>query len=200
VVEHLAEVARCRACSNMAGAPVVPRPNLARVYLCGQAPGPREEKLGQPFAWHAGKQLFKWFKRIGVDEETFRARAFIGAVARCFPGKTKTKKVIDRVPDEDEIERCSRWMEREFRMMRPELVIVVGKLAIDQFLEPGQPLVDTVGRAFKVTRWEQTFDVIALPHPSGASTWYLTRPGKPLLAKGLRLLRQHPAWAALAAR
>jgi uracil-DNA glycosylase len=178
------------------GPSVVPRPVAAKLYLCGQAPGPREAEKGQPFAWTAGKELFKWFARLGVDEEKFRSRTFIGAVARCFPGKTKLK--TDRVPDEDEIERCGRFMEWELRTIRPTLVVPVGKLAIDQFLEPGQ-LTDTVGRSHWVTRWEQTFEVIPLPHPSGASTWFKMTPGKQLLAKALKLLAAHPVWQELRA-
>jgi uracil-DNA glycosylase len=197
VERHLADVRACRACPNVVGTPITPRPvATATVYLCGQAPGTREEKLGRPFAWQAGKQLFKWFDKIGVDEERFRSRAYIGAIARCFPGKTKQK--VDRVPDEDEIASCSRWMAREFELLRPRLVVAVGKIAIDQFTEePGLKLVDTVGKLHRVTRFGVDVDVIPLPHPSGASTWYLRPPGKRLLGKALRLLREHDAWRSL---
>ncbi|HBH35783.1 MAG TPA: uracil-DNA glycosylase, partial [Gammaproteobacteria bacterium] len=44
-------------------------------------------------------------------------------------------------------------------------------------------------------------DVIALPHPSGLSTWHRTEPGKTLLTRALRLIKEHPAWCrAFAAR
>ena len=75
--------------------------------LIGQAPGPREGTFGRPFAWTAGKTMFRWFaESLGVDEETFRARVYIAAVARCFParraaagtgGPTRTR--IGAVPD-----------------------------------------------------------------------------------------------------
>src|SRR5262249_36768908 len=85
---HPAGVRACRSCPSMVGPVVTPRPVVSKVYLAGQAPGPHEGRLGRPFAWTAGKQLFRWFESLGVDEETFRARAYMAAICRCFPGKT----------------------------------------------------------------------------------------------------------------
>jgi uracil-DNA glycosylase len=42
-------------------------------------------------------------------------------------------------------------------------------------------------------------DVIALPHPSGASTWHRTEPGKSLLARALTMIAKHEAWRSLSA-
>src|ERR1019366_2814913 len=85
-----AELAACRACPNMVGPVVHGPPVVSRVLLIGQAPGPREGSFGRPFAWTAGKTMFKWFEEsLGVDEATFRARVYMAAVARCFPGKAK---------------------------------------------------------------------------------------------------------------
>src|ERR1700679_1500444 len=83
-----AELDGCTACPNMIR-PVVHGPAVAsRVMLVGQAPGPREGSFGRPFAWTAGKTMFRWFEEsLGVDEATFRANVYIAAVARCFPGK-----------------------------------------------------------------------------------------------------------------
>ncbi len=164
---------------------------MSEIYLCGQAPGPHEGKFGKPFAWTAGKTLFRWFERIGVDEERFRNTAYIGAVCRCFPGKNP--KGGDRVPAQDEIGKCSNWMKAEFELLRPALVIPVGKLAIELFL-PKQKLVDTVGSSFRKDVFGTTCDIIPLPHPSGASTWFKMEPGISLLARGLGLIEKHPVW------
>jgi uracil-DNA glycosylase len=174
---------------------VTPRPVWSKVYLCGQAPGPHEGRIGQPFAWTAGKTLFRWFDGIGVDEETFRSRAWMAAVCRCFPGKTKQGG--DRVPSPDEVEACSRWMEWEVKTLRPELVLPVGRLAIELFL-PKAPLAEVIGKRHDGAAFGHSFDLIPLPHPSGASTWFKMEPGKSLLAKALRLLAKHPAWRSLA--
>ena len=113
---------------------VVGRAVTSRILLVGQAPGVKEPVLGRPFAWTAGKTLFRWLESaLGWDEETVRSRIYFAAVCRCFPGKNP--KGGDRVPDETEIANCSQWLKREFEILQPQLVLPVGKLAISQFLQ-----------------------------------------------------------------
>jgi uracil-DNA glycosylase len=181
----------CRACPKMIG-PVVHGPPVAsRVMLVGQAPGPREGAFGRPFAWTAGRTMFGWFEQaLGVDEQTFRARVYMAAVARCFPGKAGGGG--DRKPDAQEVERCRTWLEREAALLKPGLVVAVGTLAIEQVLGRKSPLAEVVG-AKRRTRWHgREVDVVALPHPSGASPWHKIEPGKTLLQKALRVLAKHP--------
>lgn len=191
---HLAALSACRACPGMASAPVCGRPVRSRVLLVGQAPGPREPLLGRPFAWTAGRTLFRWFEEAaGVSEEQFRSSVYMAAVCRCFPGKTASGG--DRVPAPDEIARCGAWLDAETALLKPALVIPAGKLAISQFLPPS-PLGEVIGRVFRAARNGVTFDLIPLPHPSGASPWHRTEPGRTLLRKALRLITRHPAFAA----
>lgn len=189
------ELDACRACPAMIGPVVHGPPVLSPVMLIGQAPGPREGSFGRPFAWTAGKTMFQWFESAhGVDEATFRARVYIAAVARCFPGKASGGG--DRRPDRDEIARCSTFLAREVALLRPALVIPVGGLAIEQVLGHRGPLVDVVGSAQRATFHGVEADVIALPHPSGVSTWHRGEPGRGLLARALERLGAHPAWRA----
>ncbi len=165
-----------------------------KIYLVGQAPGPREGQFGKPFAWTAGKMLFRWIGTLGVDEATFREHVFMAAVCRCFPGKAKGGG--DRVPNPEEVEACSGWMKAEIEMMRPELIIPVGRLAIERFFPPA-PLAQTVGKLHRATIFGHACDVIPLPHPSGASTWFKMEPGKTLTEKALKLIGEHPAWRSI---
>jgi len=168
----------------------------SKIILVGQAPGDKEPKMGRPFAWTAGKTLFRWFSQAaGMSEAQFRASIYMAAVCRCFPGKNPTGG--DRVPSPQEVLNCSAWLKREQDILRPKLVIPVGKLAIAQFL-PLQKLDKIIGRKFKAKRAGHSFDVIALPHPSGASPWHRTEPGKSLLKKALRLIIKHPAFISVA--
>jgi uracil-DNA glycosylase len=170
---------------------VVGRPVASPIMLVGQAPGDKEPLLGRPFAWTAGKTLFKWFAgALGWTEDEVRDRIYFAAVCRCFPGKLP--RGGDRVPAPDEIDACSPWMDREFGLLGTTLVIPVGKLAISRFLEPA-PLVDQVGRSFRVRVAGRAADCIPLPHPSGASPWHRMEPGRTLLARGLGLIAAHPA-------
>ncbi len=189
------DLAACRACLSMIGPVVHGPPVLSRVLLVGQAPGPREGRFGRPFAWTAGKTLFGWFEStLGVNEATFRERVYIAAVARCFPGKAASGG--DRKPDRDEVARCGAFLSREVDILRPELVLPVGALAIEQVLGHRGPLTGVIGTTQRARFHGVETDVIALPHPSGVSTWHRGEPGKSLLAQALALIGQHPAWIA----
>lgn len=170
---------------------VVGRAVASKVMLVGQAPGVKEPELGRPFAWTAGKTLFRWFREgCGLGEEEFRSRVYMAAVCRCFPGKNPNGG--DRVPDSGEIANCAGWLDAEIRMLRPELVIPVGKLAIGQFVGFGR-LTEVIGVCLPASRAGRRFDLIPLPHPSGASTWHRMEPGRSLLVRALDLLAGHPA-------
>ncbi len=176
---------------------VTGQPVVSPVMLIGQAPGIKEGPAGKPFAWTAGKTMFQWFAQLDLDEENFRERVYMAAVCRCFPGKAVGGG--DRVPSEDEVERCSRHLKAEVRLLRPRLVIPVGKLAIAQLYPELDKLTDIIGSKRTAELAGHAFDVIALPHPSGASTWHRTEPGKTLLVRALSLIAQHDAWQALLA-
>ena len=191
---HQAALSACRLCPKMIPPVILGRPVMSEILLVGQAPGDREGDLGRPFAWTAGKTLFKWFASIGVDEQVFRDRVYISAVCRCFPGKNP--KGGDRVPDKKEIETCSQWLSEEIELLQPKLIIPVGKLAISQYL-PVNKLVDVIGKKFNVQMNGVELEMIPLPHPSGASTWHRMSPGKELLAQALDLLARHESWERL---
>lgn len=167
--------------------------------LVGQAPGPREGSFGRPFAWTAGRTLFRWFEEaMGITEERFRERVYIAAVARCFPGKANGGG--DRKPDSDEIMRCRTYLEREVTILEPELVLAVGQLAISEVVGKealGRKLDALVGRGFRVVWHGVELDVVPLPHPSGASPWPKLEPGKTLLGHALARIRDHEAMRAI---
>lgn len=189
---HVAELHACRKCPRMASAPVSGPAVRSEVMLVGQAPGVREPQAGRPFAWTAGKTLFRWFEEAcGFGEDVFRERIYMAAVCRCFPGK-HPKGSGDRVPDEEEIANCAPWMAREIELLRPKLVIPVGKLAIGRFVA-AEKLAEVIGRRIPLERAGVKFDLVALPHPSGASTWHRTEPGKTLLKRALGLLSRDPS-------
>ena len=71
----------------MVGRPIIGNPTKSKIILIGQAPGIKEGDLKKPFAWTAGKNMFKWFASIGLNEEKFRKNVYMAAVCRCYPGK-----------------------------------------------------------------------------------------------------------------
>ena len=197
LARHREALLACQQCPNMIGPVVSGQAVVSPVLMIGQAPGDKEGPAGRPFAWTAGKTLFKWYASIGLEEAQFRSRAYMAAVCRCFPGKNP--KGGDRVPDAGEIERCGTWLKREVELLKPSLLIPVGKLAIEQCMRVDK-LKDVVGRTHQLSFHGHDLEAIPLPHPSGASTWHRTEPGKTLLGEALGLIEQHPAWRALLAQ
>ena len=189
---HIKRLRQCRKCRRMHPPVVSGGAVVSKILLVGQAPGDKEPLFGRPFAWTAGKTLFGWFQEAaGINQERFRSSIYMAAVCRCFPGKNPTGG--DRVPSPQEVLNCSMWLKRELNILKPALVIPVGKLAISQFI-PLQKLDQIIGRKFTVICGRHSFDLIPLPHPSGASPWHRKEPGKSLLKKALRLIVKEPVF------
>jgi uracil-DNA glycosylase len=155
--------------------------------VVGQAPGQVESEGGRPFAGRAGGTLFRWFASIGLDERTARERIYIAAITRCYPGPSSSGRG-DRVPSRRERELCASWLDDELRIIRPRLLIPVGRLAIDRFLG-AQPLERLVGRAHTIEHVGGDSVAIPLPHPSGASSWVHEAGHRAQLQAALDLLR-----------
>lgn len=192
LIRHQKNLSNCNKCNNMVGRPIIGNPTKSKIILIGQAPGIKEGDLKKPFAWTAGKNMFKWFASIGLNEEKFRKNVYMAAVCRCYPGKNISGSG-DRVPTEDEIKKCSSWLNYEIDLLQPNLVIPVGKLAISQFIN-FEKLNDVVGKKIKYKKDNLSLDIVPLPHPSGLSTWYKKEPGKKLLNDSLRIIKKTKSW------
>ncbi len=201
---HCAALAVCRQCAleDPRVVPILSPARAPRVMLIGQAPGQVETGEGErrAFAGRAGKTMFRWLARIGVDEATFRTRVYIAAVTRCYPGPHPLGRG-DRVPSKLEQARCGAWLEAELEIIRPRLLIPVGKLAIEKFL-PSAPLDQLIGRVHEVDHAGGHSRVIPLPHPSGASSWVNLPRNRELLEGALDLVGVELAaiWGASAMR
>jgi uracil-DNA glycosylase len=189
---HRAALTECRRCEHRGD--VRPITSLAispRVMLVGQAPGQVEAAGGKPFAGRAGHTLFKWFDAAGIDENVARRRIYIAAVTRCYPGPSPSGRG-DRVPSNDEQTACASWLQGELAIIRPRVIIPVGKLAIARFL-PNLPLDRLIGRVHVASELPRRPLIIPLPHPSGASSWIHQRNHPELLRDAIDLLREHVA-------
>ena len=187
------KLAVCNLCPGMCGKPVHGLATMTDIMLIGQAPGPHEARLGKPFAFTAGKTLFSWLNQTsGLSEDELRHKIYFAAVARCFPGKN-AKGGGDREPSREEINNCRIYLKAEVSVIKPKLIIAVGKLAIAEVLGPtifkkNAPLTEVIGKKFFVNYLGHSTFVVPLPHPSGISTWHKKSPGKELLADALKLI------------
>jgi len=174
----------CRACIE-AGYPLESPPVFEgrpgqRAYMLGQAPGVVEAEERRPWRGRAGKTLRAW---LGLDEDAFYTTFYCASVTRCYPGKAPSGRG-DRTPTPREQQLCSFWFDWELELLRPQLIVPVGGLAVRR-LVGHLPLLDCVG-----TRWElEGTPVVPLPHPSGASGWLNSRENRARLDRAVALLR-----------
>jgi len=153
------------------------------------APGAVEAATRQPFSGPSGRRLFAWLVQAGWDEATFRREAYITAMTRCYPGKSRSGRG-DRVPGARERALCAPYLEREMLLLQPKVVIAVGRAAIAYFLGK-KSLSECIGGTFPAGG----AIIVPLPHPSGANLWLNAPENVERLACALSLLaslrRQH---------
>jgi uracil-DNA glycosylase len=188
--------ARIRACTKCVeagylefAAPVVAGNITDRVMIVGQAPGIVELTTRLPFSGRAGAKLRRWLARAGIGEKDLPYRT---SITKCFPGKA-TVGAGDRRPSPPEIALCAPWLEAELALVKPEILLLVGTLAIDR-LWGKAPLSELVGRSKRSPSLGDAL-LLPLPHPSGASRWLNDPANKDRLARALRLLAR--AWRVL---
>lgn len=168
-----ADLRTCQRCAQAGHAifsqPIFAGRTPARLMLVGQAPGPEEGPIGQPFSGSAGKRLFRWLVRAGWNETDFRARCYITSITKCFPGKAHSGSG-DRVPSAAERALCRPWLEWELQLVQPLVIAAVGKLAIEYFIPGGGTLNNLIGEVYTGADGRR---IVPLPHPSGASRWHM---------------------------
>jgi uracil-DNA glycosylase family 4 len=174
----------CRACAE-AGYPleslsVFEGHEGQRAYLYGQAPGVIEGQERRPWRGRAGQNLRRW---LDLDEEAFYATFYCASVTRCYPGRSPSGSG-DRVPTPREQELCSFWFEWELRLLRPELIVAVGGLAIRR-LVGRRALDECIGATFEYGGAV----VVPLPHPSGVSRWLNDPANRARLDEAIGLIR-----------
>lgn len=188
---HRRALVACRRCAfdDPAILPVVGEAIDPVAVLVGQAPGKTEVVDRRPFAGRAGRTLFRWLAQAGIDERVARRRIYIAAITRCYPGPSPTGRG-DRVPSPGEVAACAGWLDAELAMIAPRVIIPVGRLAIERFLD-ARPLNELVGRAHRIPAAGGTPSVIPLPHPSGASSWIHAPGHAELVRAALGLIAEH---------
>lgn len=183
------QIRACRLCLEN-GYPIAPNPIFsgtenARVMLLGQAPGIMNEHESFPFnGGQAGKRLFEWLGEAGWTENEFRDNHYIASVTRCYPGKLPSGRG-DRIPTIQEQDFCREWLNKELDILDIEIIIPMGRLAINQFLPKKTPLSDIIGNIYQ----EDSYTIVPIPHPSGASSWYYKEENKLLLKKAITHLK-----------
>ena len=149
-------VHECRRCplgtSRTHAVPGVGPPD-ARILIVGEAPGQNEDQQGEPFVGAAGKLLDQLLRGIGLS----RADVFITNILKCRPPG-------NRDPQPDEVTACSPFLEDQLRLIRPQVVLVLGRHALARLL-PGQ---DSITRAHGRVIVRDGVTYIPVYHPAAA--------------------------------
>jgi uracil-DNA glycosylase len=178
----------CRACIEagypLESLPVVQPYTGQRAYIHGQAPGALEGEQRLPWRGRAGRTLRRW---LDTDEDEFYSTFYCASVTRCYPGKAPSGKG-DRTPTPREQELCSFWREWELRLIRPELILVVGGLSAKRLLGLTS-LAECIGQRYDV----EGATAIPLPHPSGTSRWLNDPANREQLAAALAVVKDELA-------
>ena len=144
----------CRACSLAqertqvvfgVGAPA------AEVLLVGAAPGANEDKQGEPFVGRAGKLLDDMLQMIGLSRE----RIYITNSVKCRPPQ-------NRDPLNTEKDACIGYLRRQVAMMRPKIIVCLGRIAAAELIKPDFKITQEHGQFFE----KRGVQMMALYHPA----------------------------------
>ncbi|WP_435009268.1 uracil-DNA glycosylase family protein [Tundrisphaera lichenicola] len=140
---------------------------VPKILLIGQAPGIRGPRIARPFDGPSGEKLRSWFEAGGIPREDFWRKIHFGAVTRCYPGRLPGARG-DRLPTPAERALCRAWLDELVTLIEPEIILLLGLLAIRTALGPVPSLSSVVGTA----RIIGGVRYLPLPHPSGVSRWH----------------------------
>ena len=97
--------------------------------IIGEAPGAEEDRRGEPFVGRAGKLLDEMLLAVGQSREC----VFIANILKCRPPN-------NRDPNQDEAASCRPYLERQIQLVRPGIVLAVGRIAAQQLLQTDAPV------------------------------------------------------------
>ncbi|OIT17534.1 uracil-DNA glycosylase [Ralstonia solanacearum] len=108
--------------------------------LIGEAPGEQEDRQGEPFVGQAGKLLDSMLRAIGLSRET---GVFIANVLKCRPPG-------NRDPEPDEVAMCDPYLKRQIALIKPRVIVVLGRFAAQSLLQTQTPVGKLRGKVHEV--------------------------------------------------
>ena len=101
----------------------------AQWMVIGEAPGADEDRQGEPFVGRAGQLLDNMLLALGLQRE----QVYIANILKCRPPK-------NRDPQPDEVAQCEAYLARQVALVRPRLILAVGRIAAHHLLNTTAPL------------------------------------------------------------
>ena len=132
---------------------VVSRGNpFAKLMIIGEAPGAKEEEIGEPFVGRSGKLLDKLLQNAGID---INQDVYFCNVVKCRPPQ-------NRRPTKIEIQENLPWLNQQVKLVNPKVIVLVGATALEAILKIKSPISILRG---KWINWEGRL-VMPVFHPS----------------------------------
>jgi len=160
------EVLECQKCLlyKTRTYPVIGEGNhQAKIMFVGEAPGLREDKTGRPFCGSSGKILDELLNFVGMQ----RQEVYIANILKCRPPQ-------NRDPQSQEISACAPYLERQIKIIRPEIICSLGRFAMvflmEKFGLKGQieQISKIHGKIFEAANNGQEVKIIPFYHPAVA--------------------------------
>ncbi len=107
-------------------------PETARVVFVGEQPGDQEDRRGEPFVGPAGKLLDRALGDAGID----RRDAYVTNAVKHFYFKPTPKRRLHQTPKPEHLRACRPWLEAEFEVLKPEVVVCLGATAAKALISP----------------------------------------------------------------
>jgi uracil-DNA glycosylase len=107
----------------------------AHWMLVGEAPGEQEDLQGEPFVGKAGQLLDNMLRAVGLTREQAEParQVYIANVLKCRPPG-------NRNPDPQEVQRCEPYLQRQVELVRPRLILAMGRFAVQSLLKTAEPI------------------------------------------------------------
>ncbi len=105
----------------------------------GEGPGAEEDVRGEPFVGQAGKLLDNMLAALGLARGN---KVYIGNAVKCRPPGNRT-------PEAAEMAACRPWLERQIALLRPRVIVLLGKAAVHSLLHDDKSLASLRGRRFE---------------------------------------------------
>ena len=123
------------------------------VMFIGEAPGREEDEAGKPFIGRAGKLLNEFLKSIGLNRES----VYIVNTVKCRPPE-------NRDPEISEINACSDYLDQQISIIEHKVLVLLGKIAANRFLNEDKPMSDLRLKEFFVEKYD--IPAIVFCHPA----------------------------------
>ncbi len=118
LAEYLVDCTRCPLSERRKNVVFGEGPSSARLLFVGEGPGAEEDRSGRPFVGQAGRLLDGMISALGLE----RRQVFIANVVKCRPPR-------NRDPEPGEMATCSPFLERQIDLIRPEVIVALGRIA-----------------------------------------------------------------------